>query len=227
MSPVFRPADNSAIDVNGVLCKKANRPLGEICQTVWFNIQSRRFTEKGADFAHGKFKGQCGEGQYLKGVAHSGGRVQALRCCGTEVKDRRCSKATRQASAWKSKAAWRRAAPACGSPPVTDRHNNCGLTMKRRAASAARRTRITAWTTMASIATADAWICKPARAASICNRPSTWTGWYMRHRNSPVHTIDLGDSGRIGNLALPWPRQPEMARSLLITHAEPQASRMC
>lgn len=82
----FSTSDNSGINVNGIVCAKANTNLGNVCQTVWFNQRTRRFSEKGADFAHSNFKGQCGDDQYLKGMAHSGGRVQALRCCGTEAR---------------------------------------------------------------------------------------------------------------------------------------------
>lgn len=193
----FSTSDNSAIDVNGVLCKKANRPLGDICQTVWFNIQSRRFTEKGADFAHGKFKGQCGEGQYLKGVAHSGGRVQALRCCGTEVrpkmlKSHSASQCIEIEGGVARSGARLRVASCNGSPRQLWTYDESAGRIR---------------------SAQDANYCvdnngqhrnggrldlQTCTSGVDMRQAFDVDGWYLRHRNSSVHTIDLGGSGRIG-----------------------------
>lgn len=66
---------------SGVLCAKANRTLGNICRTLWFDRGDNRASSKGGDFAPGAYKGQCADNEYVGGVAQRDGAAAALLCC--------------------------------------------------------------------------------------------------------------------------------------------------
>lgn len=60
--------------VSAALCVTA-RPgtLGTGGRTVWFDRGDARGTApKGGDFAYGRYKGQCGDGEYAAGIAYTG-----------------------------------------------------------------------------------------------------------------------------------------------------------
>ncbi|MFB9909184.1 glycoside hydrolase family 5 protein [Allokutzneria oryzae] len=60
-------------DMSSVLCQRVSRPLGTGGRTVWFDRgDNRPAGARGGDFAHGRFKGQCAETEYVGGVAWTG-----------------------------------------------------------------------------------------------------------------------------------------------------------
>lgn len=66
----------------GVLCQKANRPLGNSCRTVWFDNYDIRGSYKGGDWATYARKGQAGKNEYVAGLAQSSGNAAAILVCG-------------------------------------------------------------------------------------------------------------------------------------------------
>lgn len=66
----------------GLLCAKANRPLGNTCRTVWHDQYDIRGTQKGGDWATGAIKGQVGNKEYIAGIAHRSGNAAAILVCG-------------------------------------------------------------------------------------------------------------------------------------------------
>ncbi|PJZ68120.1 glycosyl hydrolase family 5 [Leptospira perolatii] len=66
---------------SGILCAQAKVQLGNSCRTVWFDRGDNRTSTKGGDFANGSYKGQCGEDEYVAGVAQRDGNASALLCC--------------------------------------------------------------------------------------------------------------------------------------------------
>jgi hypothetical protein len=59
-------------DVSALLCAPTGTTLGGAGRTVWFDRgDNRPDGAPGADFATGHYKGQCGIGEYVAGVAYS------------------------------------------------------------------------------------------------------------------------------------------------------------
>ncbi|WP_406864541.1 cellulase family glycosylhydrolase [Streptomyces sp. HUAS MG47] len=59
--------------VSAALCAEAARALPKTGRTLWFDRgDDRPAGSPGGEFAHGNYKGQCGSGEYVAGVAHSG-----------------------------------------------------------------------------------------------------------------------------------------------------------
>ncbi|MCP3801076.1 glycoside hydrolase family 5 protein [Allokutzneria sp. A3M-2-11 16] len=60
-------------DVSSVLCQRVRQQVGASGRTVWFDRgDNRPAGARGGDFAHGRFKGQCAETEYIGGVAWTG-----------------------------------------------------------------------------------------------------------------------------------------------------------
>jgi hypothetical protein len=66
---------------SGVMCLRANRPLGSNCRTAWFDRGDNRASSRGGDFAAYSYKGQCGDREYVAGIAQRDGNASALLCC--------------------------------------------------------------------------------------------------------------------------------------------------
>lgn len=66
----------------GMLCAKANRPLGNTCRTVWFDNYDIRGSYKGGDWASSAYKGQVGDKEYVAGIAQYNGNAAAILVCG-------------------------------------------------------------------------------------------------------------------------------------------------
>lgn len=82
---------------SGVLCAKANRPLGNRCRTLWFDRGDNRTSQKAGDWATGAYKGQVGDNEYVAGIAQYNGNAAALLACG--VSDSLPASSTLQPSA--------------------------------------------------------------------------------------------------------------------------------
>lgn len=66
----------------GMLCAKANRPLGNTCRTIWFDRYDIRASTKGGDWATGAIKGQASDYEYIAGIAQYNGNAAAILVCG-------------------------------------------------------------------------------------------------------------------------------------------------
>ncbi|HEX5278046.1 MAG TPA: cellulase family glycosylhydrolase [Fluviicoccus sp.] len=66
---------------SGVLCAKANRPLGNSCRTIWFDRGDNRTSLKGGDWATGAYKGQASDIEYIAGIAQYNGNAAAILAC--------------------------------------------------------------------------------------------------------------------------------------------------
>ncbi|CAM3498606.1 glycoside hydrolase family 5 protein [Kibdelosporangium persicum] len=73
------PADHHVVGysvrgaaVSSVLCGRSPRALGKTGRTVWFDRQDNRASSGGGEFAHGHYKGQCADDEYIAGVAYTG-----------------------------------------------------------------------------------------------------------------------------------------------------------
>jgi hypothetical protein len=66
---------------SGILCERADRPLGNTCRTLWFDRGDQRASDSGGDWAPGAFKGQCEDDEYVAGLAQRDGEAAALLCC--------------------------------------------------------------------------------------------------------------------------------------------------
>lgn len=66
---------------SGLLCERADRPLGNACRTLWFDRGDQRESSSGGDWAPGAFKGQCADDEYVAGLAQRDGEAAALLCC--------------------------------------------------------------------------------------------------------------------------------------------------
>jgi hypothetical protein len=65
----------------GILCAKAERPLGAECHAVAFAKGDNRATFIPGDWDVNQRKGQCALNEYVAGVSAADGRVQAILCC--------------------------------------------------------------------------------------------------------------------------------------------------
>lgn len=65
----------------GVLCARASAPLGNQCETLWFDRGDARLSQAADDWAPSSYKGQCADDQYLAGIAQRRGNASALLCC--------------------------------------------------------------------------------------------------------------------------------------------------
>ncbi|MFD7156184.1 glycoside hydrolase family 5 protein [Kribbella sp. NPDC059898] len=70
--------------VSSVLCAGTSQSVGTVGRTVWFDRGDNR-SGAGGDFANGNYKGQCGDDEYVAGVAFttrvgSSGTPDALYC---------------------------------------------------------------------------------------------------------------------------------------------------
>lgn len=79
---------NSSGGFTGLVCAKANQPLGDQCSTVWMFGSTTRMSQQGGDWAPGRDKAQCADDQYLAGVArrNSGSSPTVGLCCGVQEK---------------------------------------------------------------------------------------------------------------------------------------------
>lgn len=66
---------------SGLLCARANRPLGNICRTIWFDNGDNRSSQKGGDWATNAYKGQAADNEYVVGLAQYNGNAAAIRVC--------------------------------------------------------------------------------------------------------------------------------------------------
>ncbi len=66
---------------SGVLCARANRILGNQCETLWFDRGDGRQSGAAGDWAPGSYKGQCADDKYIAGIAQRDGSASALLCC--------------------------------------------------------------------------------------------------------------------------------------------------
>lgn len=66
---------------SGLLCARANRPLGNTCRTLWFDRGDNRSSTRGGDFAPGAYKGQGADNEYVAGMAQRDGNAAALLLC--------------------------------------------------------------------------------------------------------------------------------------------------
>jgi hypothetical protein len=67
--------------VNGLLCVLHELPLSQNCKALQFSHGDQRESNKGGDFAIGSYKGQCADGEYMKGIAQRLGTASAILCC--------------------------------------------------------------------------------------------------------------------------------------------------
>ncbi|MCO1574784.1 glycoside hydrolase family 5 protein [Crossiella sp. SN42] len=58
--------------VSALLCAPAGRSIGGPDRTVWFDRGDNRASTRGGEFAPGRHKGQCADGEVLAGVAWTG-----------------------------------------------------------------------------------------------------------------------------------------------------------
>ncbi|AOP34192.1 glycosyl hydrolase family 5 [Leptospira tipperaryensis] len=66
---------------SGILCSESKIVLSNSCRTVWFDRGDNRSSNKGGDWAYGSYKGQCGDSEYVGGIAQRNGGASALLCC--------------------------------------------------------------------------------------------------------------------------------------------------
>lgn len=66
---------------SGLLCARANRPLGNICRTIWFDNGDNRSSQKAGDWATNAYKGQAADNEYVVGLAQYNGNAAAIRVC--------------------------------------------------------------------------------------------------------------------------------------------------
>ncbi|MBW0434230.1 cellulase family glycosylhydrolase [Leptospira yasudae] len=66
---------------SGILCSQSGINLSNSCRTIWFDRGDNRASIKGGDWAYGSYKGQCGDQEYVGGIAQRNGGASALLCC--------------------------------------------------------------------------------------------------------------------------------------------------
>lgn len=66
---------------SGILCAKANRPLGNSCRTIWFDNGDNRGSQHGGDWASSAYKGQAADNEYVAGLAQYNGNAAAILVC--------------------------------------------------------------------------------------------------------------------------------------------------